>query len=68
MLVCQCYVRNLDGLGFIVCSGRVVCSSVSSLKIVVPSKKKVLMGHTVEEKNPSQNMAKEFIKADGLCE
>ena len=31
-------------------------------------KKKVLMGHTVEEKNPSQNMAKEFIKADGLCE
>lgn len=30
--------------------------------------KKVLMGHTVEEKNPSQNMAKEFIKADGLCE
>ena len=67
MLVRQCYVRNLDCLGFIVCSGRVVCSSVSSLKIVVPSKK-VLIGHTVEEKNPSQNMAKEFIKADGLCE
>ena len=39
MLVRQCYVRNLDCLGFIVCSGRVVCSSVSSLKIVVPSKK-----------------------------
>ena len=67
MRVRQCYVRNLDCLAFIVCSGRVVCCSVSSLKIVVPSKK-VLMGHTVEEKNPSQNMAKEFIKADGLCE
>ena len=39
MFVRQCYVRNLNCLGFIVCSGRVVCSSVSSLKIVVPSKK-----------------------------